>query len=187
MTEKLKNFETIGCCGIDCRLCPRFYTSGDSICPGCGGFNFKEKHPSCGILSCCVVKKDLEVCSDCQDYPCKRFDAEKKGFDSFVTHKKVFVNLDSIKSYGIGQFIKTQKERIDILEDLLINFDDRRAKSFYCLSCALLPVDKLREVQSFAQNISETTSIKDKTKLIRNQLTEHATLLNIDLKLNNKR
>ena len=187
MTEKLKNFETIGCCGIDCGLCPRFYTSGDSVCSGCGGFDFKIKHPSCGIFTCCVIKKGLEVCSDCEEYPCIRFDAEKNGFDSFVTHKKVFVNLDCIKSYGIGQFLKTQKERIEILEDLLTNFDDGRAKSFYCLSCALLPVDKLLEVQLFAHNISETTPIKDKTKLLRNQLTQHAASLEIELRLNNKK
>jgi len=37
MEEKLKIYNTIGCCGIDCGLCPRFYTKGDSVCPGCGG------------------------------------------------------------------------------------------------------------------------------------------------------
>jgi hypothetical protein len=26
MAEKLKKYGTIGCCGIDCGLCPRFYT-----------------------------------------------------------------------------------------------------------------------------------------------------------------
>jgi len=36
-------------CGIDCGLCPGFYISGYSACPGCGGLNFKEKHPSCGF------------------------------------------------------------------------------------------------------------------------------------------
>jgi len=46
MKEKLKKFETIGCCGIDCGLCPRFHTTGTSACPGCGGLEFKEKHPS---------------------------------------------------------------------------------------------------------------------------------------------
>jgi hypothetical protein len=185
MTEKLKNHETIGCCGIDCGLCPKYYTNGDSACPGCGGFDFKIKHPSCGYLTC-VIKKGLEVCSDCPEYPCKRFDGEKKGFDSFVTHKKVFVNLDNIKSYGIGQFIKSQKDRIEILEDLLSNYDDGRSKSFYCLSCALLPVDKLHEIQSYAHNLNETTPIKDKSKLIKNHLNSLAAQLNIELKLNNK-
>ena len=64
-----KKYFTIGCCGIDCGLCPRFHTKGDSVCPGCGGLGFKEKHPSCGFLTCCVTKKGLEVCSDCPDYP----------------------------------------------------------------------------------------------------------------------
>ena len=89
-----KEYNTIGCCGIDCGLCPRFYTKGDSVCPGCGGPDFKEKHPSCGYLTCCSIKKGLEVCSECDEYPCSRYDAEKKGLDSFVTHKKVFPNLE---------------------------------------------------------------------------------------------
>ena len=70
MTGKLKKYETIGCCGIDCGLCPRFHTTGDSACPGCGGLNFKEKHPSCGFLTCCAIKNGREVCSDCSHYPC---------------------------------------------------------------------------------------------------------------------
>ena len=145
MTDKLKKYETIGCCGIDCGLCPRFYTNGDSACPGCDGLNFKEKHPSCGFLTCCVIKNGLEICSDCKDYPCKRFDSEKDGYDSFVTHKKVFANLDYIKTNGIENFINNQRVRIDILNCLLTNFDDGRSKNFYCISCALLPVEKLQE------------------------------------------
>jgi hypothetical protein len=61
MTGKLKKHETIAACGIDCGLCPRFYTKGNSACPGCGGLNFKEKHPSCGVLTCCVLKNGFET------------------------------------------------------------------------------------------------------------------------------
>lgn len=43
MTDKMKKYETIGYCGIDCGLCPRYHTKGDSVCPGCGGLYFKEK------------------------------------------------------------------------------------------------------------------------------------------------
>jgi hypothetical protein len=124
MTNKLKQYETIGCCGINCGLCPRFYTKGDSACPGCGGENFKEKHPACGFLTCCVNKNGFEVCSDCKDYPCKRFDSEKDGLDSFVTHKKVFINIDFIKKNGIERFIDQQKIRIDILSYFLTNYVD---------------------------------------------------------------
>lgn len=187
MTEKLKKYETIGCCGIDCGLCPRFYTKGDSACPGCGGLNFNEKHPSCGFLTCCVIKKGFEVCSDCNDYACKRFDSEKDGFDSFVTHKKVFANLDFIKNRGIEQFIEDQKVRMDILNDLLTNFDDGRSKSFYCISCALLPVDRLQELHEFAQNMNGEIELKEKSKQVKNSLTKIADSMKIELKLNTKK
>jgi hypothetical protein len=187
MTEKTKKYETIGCCGIDCGLCPKFYTTGDSACPGCGGKNFKEKHPSCGYLTCCAINKGFEVCSQCQEYPCNRFDSEKSGFDSFVTHRKVFTNLDFIKEKGIDQFIKNQKTRINILNELLTCCDDGRSKSFYCISCALLPVAQLEEANKFADSLnSKDIELKEKAKLVKDSLNRTAVTTNICLKLNNK-
>jgi predicted nucleotide-binding protein (sugar kinase/HSP70/actin superfamily) len=167
--------------------CPRFHTKSNSACPGCGGLNFKEKHPSCGFLTCCVIKKGLEVCSDCNDYPCKRFDSEKDGFDSFVTHKKVFSNLDFIKSKGIDLFIDNQKIRIGILTEFLTNFDDGRSKSFFCVSCALLPLDKLKESHDIVKNYKDSIDIKIKNKRLREFLLKTADTLEIDLKLNTKK
>ena len=187
MINKLKKYETIGCCGIDCGLCPRFYTKGNSACPGCGGENFIEKHPSCGFLTCCVNKNGFEVCSDCKDYPCKRFDSEKDGLDSFVTHKKVFINLDFIKKNGIEQFIDQQKIRIDILSDFLTNYDNGRSKSFFCISCALLTLDELQEVHKLIVDLKDLPDIKEKNKQLKQILTETADRLEIDLKLNKKR
>jgi hypothetical protein len=187
MTDKLKKYETIGCCGIDCGLCPRFHTKGDSVCPGCGGLHFKEKHPSCGFLTCCAIKNGSEVCSDCNDYPCSRFDAEKDGFDSFVTHRKVFTNLDYIKIKGIKQFVETQNVRIAILNDLLTSFDDGRSKNFYCISCTLLPVDKLQEIHRFARSLNKELETKEKCRLIKNSLTKIADSMNIVLKLHQKK
>jgi len=186
MTDKLKKYETIGCCGIDCGLCPRFYTKGDSACPGCGGINFREKHPACGFLTCCVVKNGLEVCSGCKEYPCERFDAEKTGYDSFVTHRKVFINLGYIKENGIEQFIVQQRMRINILADLLTNFDEGRSKNFYCLSCALLPLDKLQQIHEFACHLKKELNLKEKSKSVREFAMAIAASLNIELKLRNK-
>jgi hypothetical protein len=176
-----KKHNTIGCCGIDCGLCPRFHTIGASACPGCGGLNFKEKHPSCGFLTCCAVKKGLEVCSDCNDFPCNRFDSEKNGYDSFVTHKKVYTNLDFIKNNGTDKFIEQQKIRIHILTDFLENFDDGRSKSFFCISCALLPLNKLLEIYRFMNDSLVDADIKIKNKQIRTILTTTADSANIKL------
>ncbi len=187
MTNKLKKYETIGCCGIDCGLCPRFHTKGKSACPGCGGLNFKEKHPPCGILSCCVNKYVFEVCSECKDYPCKRFNSPNAGYDSFVTHKRMHTNLEGIRNSGIEAFIKNQKIRMNILNDFLSNHDDGRTKSFFCISCALLPIDKLLEVHEFSHKMDSSIGLKDRNKLLRESSTTIAHSLNIDLELKTKK
>jgi hypothetical protein len=186
MNDSLKKYYMIGCCGIDCGLCPRFYTKGDSVCPGCGGVNFAEKHPSCGFITCCVKKRGFEVCSECKDYPCKKFDSEEKGFDSFVTHKKVFPNLDYIKNNGIDSFIAQQRIRMDILSDFLSYYDNNRSKSFFCLSCSLLPLDRLIEAHEFITGLGDELDIKEKNNLLREKLLMIADNLQIVLKLNKK-
>jgi hypothetical protein len=187
MKETLKKYNTIGCCGIDCGLCPRFHTKGDSVCPGCGGLHFKKKHPSCGFLTCCVIKNGMEVCSDCKEYPCSRFDPERRGYDSFVTHKKVFANLDYIKGNRIDRFIDQQKIRMVILIDLLAHYDDGRSKSLFCVSCALLPLDKLQETHRFIDGLSDSIDVKEKNKRLKDELRTIAENMNIDLHLHNNK
>jgi len=186
MAEKLKKYETIAACGIDCGLCPRFHTKGSSACPGCGGLNFHDKHPSCGVLTCCLINNGLETCADCKDFPCSRFKTASAVSDSFVTHKKMFSNLENIRTNGIGRFAEGQKIRIDILSDLLTNCDDGRAKFFYCQTCALLPIDELRKIHNKSQKSAMDAELKEKSKFVRKLITEIADSLDIDLKLKNK-
>ena len=69
-----RQYPTIGVCGLDCGLCPRFYTVGSSRCPGCAGSGFYDKHPTCSFITCCVRNKHLEVCSECSGFfPCAKF------------------------------------------------------------------------------------------------------------------
>jgi len=186
MFSRYKKQETIGCCGIDCGLCPRFYTQGISTCPGCWGLHFSEKHPPCGILSCCAREKGLEVCSDCPDYPCKRFEPEKINIDSFVTHQRIFPNLDSIQKNGIEDFIVNQRIRMAVLQDLLLHYDEGRSKSFYCIACALLPIDHLREIQKQAHMLEKTMDAKEKSRIVKANALSVADSLKIELKLNKR-
>ena len=186
MQSAIKKHNTIGCCGIDCGLCPRFYTKGDSVCPGCGGDDFKNKHPSCGFLTCCAIKNRCEVCSHCNEYPCVRFEAEKEGYDSFVSHRKVFDNQEFIKNCGIEKFIVNQKRRMDILRGFLSEFDDGRSKSFYCISCTLLPENTLKEIHEFSSGISPRLDLKDRCKMLKKYISETADRMGIDLKLRKK-
>lgn len=188
MTDTIKKHSTIGCCGIDCGLCPRFHTQGISACPGCGGIDFKEKHPSCGFLSCCAINRGHEACSECEEYPCKRFDPEKIVYDSFVTHKRIFANLDLIKSKGIDEFILMQELRMNILSDFISRFDDGRSKSYFCLSCALLPLGELQELHRFIHNRQITgLTLKEQNRILRDNLQNLADRNCIELKLNKKK
>ena len=163
-----------------------YHSEAGSACPGCGGENFKEKHPSCGCFSCCAVKHGYEVCSECSDYKCERLRAENVNYDSFVTHKKMFENLDEIKNNGMVGFIERQKVRIDILKEFISNYNDGRSKSFFCVSSALLPLDKLQEINQLKKTQSDSSDLKAINKQLKALLKEAADELKIELKLTKK-
>ena len=177
-----KEYSTIGCCGIDCGLCPRFYTDGHSRCPGCGGSGFGSKHPPCSLKTCCTEKHSLEICSQCIEFPCQKYKDKKKiERDSFVTHKKIFKNHEQIKALGIGEFISNQNKRISILQDLLANFDEGRSKSYFCLAAALLSTECLQTARDEA---TLETDRKRKAKALKAALQKCAEMENVILSLN---
>lgn len=139
-----KKHPSIACCGIDCGLCPRYYTEGASRCPGCGAANFREKHPSCSILTCCFTRHGFETCAECDELPCARIKNWDKA-DSFVTHLRTLSNLELIRAKGLSSFLKQQKTRMQLLQKLISEYDDGRSKSHYCLSTALLPLAQMKQ------------------------------------------
>lgn len=183
----IKKFPTIACCGIDCGLCPTYYTTGPSKCPGCGGPNFSTKHPSCSILTCCTKSNGFETCADCNKYPCEKLKSWDKA-DSFVTHKVSLQNLYEIKQNGINPFINQQMKRVKILETLLNSFNEGRSKSFFCIATTLLPVDDLDNCINKAKKLVEekdisSEDIRSKAKIMREMLNDYAKNQNIEIKL----
>jgi Zn-finger protein len=180
----LKMYPTIGVCGLDCGLCPRYYTEGASRCPGCGGPNFLNKHPSCSFITCCVKKNNFEVCAFCSAFPCSKFKTDKEiqqfeGSSSYPPYKKIMLNLNYIKDYGIEKFIDNQKKRIRLLEKLLQNYDDGRSKSFFCKAAALLDINSLEDslhtaLQKIKSYKISSTDIKLRAKIIKEILNESA-------------
>ena len=137
-----KSHPTIGCCGIDCGLCPRFYTQGASCCPGCGGEGLRMRIlPALPHLP--RQKRNLEACALCDAYPCARFDREDGTRDSFVTHRRVLPNGRIIREGGLETFLAGQSRRICFLRQALARHDDGRRKSLFCLAAALLSPDGL--------------------------------------------
>ena len=182
--EQTKIYPTIGVCGLDCGLCPRYYTVGTSRCPGCAGPDFSNKHPSCSFITCCVKKKNFEVCAECPEFPCSKFKSEEeyqqlKQSSSYPPYKKVMSNLNFIKEYGIKKFIEQQKKRIKLLETMIENFDDGRSRSFYCKAAALLDLTSLENSLDKATQKIKTDNIKPndtktKAKIFKSILNEIA-------------
>ena len=195
MSDKpIKNYPTLGCCGLDCGLCPRYYITGSSRCTGCAGPDFFNKHPSCSYISCCIKKKGLEVCSQCSEFPCGKFESwlETGGeYDSFLTHKKAKPNQEFIKKNGLEKFLEQQRKRIELLNKMLRDFDDGRSRSYYCIAASLLSVSDLEISLIKVKQKIEVDKVnfddrKGKSKILKELLNECATRNDVELRLRRK-
>jgi hypothetical protein len=196
----IKKYPTIGVCGLDCGLCPRYYTVGPSRCPGCAGPGFFEKHPSCFFITCAVKKKSLarqepgsqlEVCAECSDFPCFKFKSEEEyqqlaESPSYPSYRKVIPNFTFIKKHGIEKFIEQQQERIRLLKIMRENFDDGRSRSFFCRAANLLEITNVKSaLDEAARKINsekiKQNDIKTKAKILREILLAVASKEGIEL------
>ena len=57
------------------------------------------------------------------------------------------------------------------------------SKSFFCVSCALLPIEKLKEIDKKLKNMPANNDLKTRNKHAKKLITDIADTLNIDLKL----
>lgn len=70
-------------------------------CPGCrqgGG------PPFCGIRKC-ARERGVDVCVDCQDYPCHRIEAIAQGYPTLIADGK------RMKQIGLDAWLAEQRER----------------------------------------------------------------------------
>jgi hypothetical protein len=191
MNMPKKTYSTIGCCGLDCGLCPRYYTAGISRCPGCAGPDFFNKHPSCSFITCCVTKKNLEVCAECSEIPCSKIKSDEeyqqlKESSSYPSCKKVMPNMNFIKEHGIEKFVEQQKKRIKLLETMIENFDDGRSKSFFCKAATLLDLTSLmssldKSTQRIKTDKIKQDDVKSKAQILKAILNEIALKKRLEL------
>ena len=170
-------------CGLNCVLCPRFHTDGNSKCPGCGGDNFYEKHPSCPIISCSLKHNNIEFCFDCNEFPCKRY-IEPSTKDSFITYKKRQENIQSAKN-GLKKYLNELEDKKNILIGLLENYNDGRMKNFYCIAVNLFPLIELKQIIRHIHSISHDKNMEKKklANISKNIFTEKADELGIEIEL----
>lgn len=155
MRDKNEEYPLFSPCGLNCGLCPRYYTDGRSKCPGCAISGF-----SCGVLSCCR-RKGLEYCFLCEEFPCKRYDGVD-AYDSFITHKNQLHDLQKAKEIGIDAYKTELEEKVALLEVLLKSYNDGRRKSLFCTAMNLLDVESVRCVM---EQLAKVVGAEDSPKV----------------------
>ena len=114
----------------------------DSYCPGCGG---GEGNQSCKIARCSLSHGKVEYCSQCEEFPCEQYRKEDE-FDSFITHRNRMRDLKKAEQMGTEAYQAEQREKMEILDFLLTNYNDGRKKTFFCLTVNLLELADLKKV-----------------------------------------
>lgn len=149
-------------CGLNCCLCPRFNIGGTSKCPGCGGPEFPEKHPSCTIMGCSTKHGSIEYCCECSDYPCKKYD-KPSGKDSFASYCKVIENFAEAKN-DLQKYLSELKEKYAFLQTLINEYNDGRLKNFYCIVVNNMEYEDISKLMETIQNDNELNAMENKKK-----------------------
>jgi len=97
-------------CGLYCGVCVEYL---DKSCHGCHctceTCGISEYHGSCDIYKCCVDKKGLKSCKDCEEFPCSKL-IQFCYSPIRSTHLPVIENLRRQKTIGIEKWVKEQRE-----------------------------------------------------------------------------
>ena len=182
MEYRTRDYPQLAACGLNCGLCPRYYTEGSSRCPGCAGDGFSEVHPSCGILSC-SRRKGIEYCFECEEFPCIKFDNWGDS-DSFITHKNYLADMKKARNNGIDAYKTELNVKIKVLEKLLADYNDGRRKSFYCLAVNLLELVDIHAVMEQLVNDADLHgTAKEKASAAVRLLNTKAEEAGISLKM----
>jgi len=107
----LKNKDLVAPCGLYCGECSAFQ---DGRCSGCisrKGLCLKYTKV-CRIYSCCIEKRGLRVCSQCKEFPCRKFPV---FFNTPAWYKEVVGNLRQIEKIGLEKFLEKEVKRVNQL------------------------------------------------------------------------
>ena len=104
--------------------------------------------------------------------------------DSFISYRPLPANLAFIREYGLEEFVRREAAKQKFLSYIIENYDDGRARGFYCLSLQLLPFDRLKETVAEAETeVTQAAGIKEKARLLRAAFSSLADSLQVDIRL----
>jgi hypothetical protein len=129
--ERMDYLQMTAPCGLDCFNCPMYLANeneelratisknmGISIdqasCNGCrnegGTISFLGMTEPCNVYRC-IVKKGIQLCSECTDFPCDHLHPYADKASQFPHNTKIF-NLCLIKKMGLGSWAKDKAKSV---------------------------------------------------------------------------
>lgn len=171
-----------GCCGLYCGLCTKYQSRAPSRCIGCLG----KQRSWCSIYRCCVMKRGFVICIECDEYPCERY--ARRGWGGDWQSRTAQENLETTREVGLETWLRGQRERRLLLENLLDNYNDGRSMSFYCMAAAVMPMELVGKAvdEMLASTQGDDLDMTAKAKALRAIIEDLALKSGIDLKLRSK-
>ncbi len=83
-------------------------------------------------------------------------------------------------------WLKEQKERQELLEELLQNYNEGRSMNLYCKACARIPVDLINKAveeatEKLADEKVDKSDLKSKARTLKAAIRDLALKVNINL------
>lgn len=107
--------ELVSMCGMDCNICSSYLAYSRNIpkergkihhCIGC-----RPRNKKCAFLKGkCPYYKEIQFCFECEDFPCESLKTLDKRYRTKY-NMSMIENLNEIKSNGINEFLKNQREK----------------------------------------------------------------------------
>jgi hypothetical protein len=153
-----------------------YQTEAASKCEGCK--SSARMQVGCPFITCAVKKKGVEFCWECSEHEtCEKWGKHREAgrhHDSFKCYQRLEDDIAIIRQKGINEFDRQQKLRDRLLKEMLVNFNDGRSKSYYCIAATVFPIEKLQENLTSARAQSEGFPLKNKAKVLHSILDSTA-------------
>ncbi|MCR5630102.1 DUF3795 domain-containing protein [Eubacterium sp.] len=164
--------DLLSLCGLNCGLC------GYRLQGGCNGC-FKDSSCAavCQMAPCSVRHGNLQYCFECPEYPCRLYD----GFDSYdtlVLHRNQRRDMQKAKEIGMEAYHSEQREKKEILNQLLECYDDGSKAAFFCLAVNRVEVEVLQKIMTHLDEQCSDLSMSEKANMAAAMLHENKSSIN---------
>jgi hypothetical protein len=123
----------------------------------------------CPFITCAVKKKSIAFCWDCEENSrCSQWAKHRESgrqYDSFITYQKLDENIETAQKKGVRELDRQQREKQNLLVQVLDEYNEGRSKSYYCIAVTLFDIEDLKAaVEEERRNRSTGSDIQARSK-----------------------